>query len=84
VVNAPTASAASVSSASFSGGTGTVTANGRLYAKQGQTVTLNVTTSSDTKCVQVGGAFSDRQTSTTAKSSWSFSLSAPAGMAPRV
>ena len=77
---APLASGSSVSGASFSGGSGTVTVNGTVYAKNGGALTLNVTTSSDTQCVDLSGAFTGHQQSTTAKSSWSFSpLTAGAG-----
>ncbi|GAB7190280.1 hypothetical protein NUM3379_09860 [Kineococcus sp. NUM-3379] len=79
-LTATTASAASASSAVFSGGTGTVSAGGTLYAKQGAALTLTVVTSSDTKCVAVTGAATlPRQTSNTAKSSWTFTTTAPAG-----
>jgi hypothetical protein len=73
------ASASSVSAAAFSGGSGTLTVNGTLYAKQGGALTLTVTTSSDTKCVEVSGALSARQLSDTAKTSWTFTFSAGAG-----
>jgi len=76
---APPASAATVTAASFSGGAGTVTVGNALYTKNGGTLTLNVTTSSDTKCVQLSGAFTAGQTSSTAKSSWAFSLTAGSG-----
>jgi hypothetical protein len=46
----------SVTSASFSGGAGTSTVGGMLYAKQGATVTLTVNTSNDSQCVNVTGA----------------------------
>ena len=55
-LQAPVASAATVTSAVFSGGAGTVTSAGTLYAKQGGALTLTVTTSNDTKCVDVTGA----------------------------
>jgi hypothetical protein len=80
VVNAPMASASSVSSAVFSGGAGTVSVGGTVYAKQGGALTLTVVTSSDTKCVDVTGAATlPRQTSSTAKSNWTFTTTAPAG-----
>ena len=63
---------ASVTSATFTGGTGTVTVDGKLYVKQGQTVTLNVTTSADTKCVSLSGAHAAFDTSSSGKSLWSF------------
>ena len=75
-----TAYAASVTSAVFSGGAGTETVGGTLYAKQGAALTLTVVTSSDTKCVTVTGAATlPRQTSSTAKSNWTFTTTAPAG-----
>jgi fibronectin type 3 domain-containing protein len=73
------ASASSVTSASFSGGAGTVTVAGTLYAKNGGALTFTVATSSDTKCVELTGAYSGRQTSSTARSSWTFPLVAGAG-----
>jgi hypothetical protein len=73
--------ASNVNSAAFSGGAGTVSLGGTLYAKNGGALTLTVTTSSDTKCVEVMGmgAFTVRQTSSTAKSSWTFSFTAGTG-----
>jgi hypothetical protein len=67
----------SVSSASFTAGG--VVVSGTRYAKQGQLLTLTVTTSSDTKCVEITGAHTDRQTSSTAKSNWTFDFTAGAG-----
>jgi hypothetical protein len=74
-----TAYGSSVSTASFSGGAGTVTVGGTLYAKQGGALTLTVNTSSDTKCVDVSGAFTGHLQSSSAKSSWTFPFTAPAG-----
>src|SRR6266536_4083794 len=71
--------ASSVSSASFTGGAGTATVGGTLYAKNGGALTLTVTTSSDTKCVDVAGAFTDHQQSATAKSTWTFTTTAGPG-----
>ena len=73
------ASASSVSSAAFTGGSGTVSVGGTLYAKNGGALILTVTTSSDTKCVDVTGAFTAHQTSSSAKSSWTFTSTAGAG-----
>lgn len=73
------ASAASVTSAVFTGGAGTVSVGGTLYAKQGAALTLTVTTSGDTQCVDVAGAFTAHQESTTAKSTWTFTTAAPVG-----
>src|SRR5438067_8061017 len=49
------AEASSVTSAAFSGGAGTVSVAGTLYAKNGGALTLAVTTSSDTQCVDIAG-----------------------------
>jgi hypothetical protein len=79
-LQAAPAFASSVSSAVFSGGAGTVSVGGTLYAKQGAALTLTVVTSSDTKCVDVTGAATlPRQTSSTAKSNWTFTTTAPSG-----
>ena len=79
-VNVAPATASSVSSAVFTGGAGTVSVGGTLYAKQGAALTLTVVTSPDTKCVDVTGAATlPRQTTSTAKSSWTFNTTAPAG-----
>ncbi|MGZ4437094.1 MAG: OmpL47-type beta-barrel domain-containing protein [Nocardioidaceae bacterium] len=81
-VTATTASAApnpaSVSSVAFTGGTGTAAVGGTLYARQGATLTLTVTTSG-ASCVDVAGAFSGHQSSTSAQSTWTFSVPAGAG-----
>jgi hypothetical protein len=74
-----TALGSSTSSAAFSGGAGTVSVAGTLYAKSGGALTLTVTTSPDTKCVAVTGAFTARQTAATAKASWTFAFSAGNG-----
>ncbi len=80
VAVAPGASASSVTSAVFSGTTGTVSVGGTLYAKQGAALTLAVVTSTDTKCVAVTGAATlTPQTSSTAKANWTFTTTAPAG-----
>src|SRR4051812_35287860 len=76
---AQTALASTVTSAALSGGAGTATVAGTLYAKSGAALTLTVVTSSDTLCVDVTGALTGHQTSPTGKSSWSFGLTAPAG-----
>jgi hypothetical protein len=78
-LSAPAALAAEVNSAVFTGGSGTVTSGGTLYAKAGARVTLTVNTSSDTKCVDVTGAFTGHLTSDTAKSSWTFTTTAGTG-----
>src|SRR3954470_6263196 len=50
---APPASAASVTSAAFSGGGTFTAANGTVYAKQGAPLTLTLNTDPDTQCVDV-------------------------------
>src|SRR3954454_6458987 len=72
---APAAQAASVTNASFSGGVGTVTNAGVLYAKPGATVSLTVVTDSVAKCVSVTGSHVDRSTSS--GSPFTFTFTAP-------
>ena len=72
--------AATVNSAVFSGGAGTVggpSNTSTLYAKQGGVLTLTVTTSNDTKCVEVTGDHTARQNGNL--STWIFSFTAGAG-----
>lgn len=66
------ASASSVTGAVFTGGAGTVSVGGTLYAKSGASVTLTVNTSSDTKCVDVTGAFSGHRQDNQTHSQWTF------------
>ena len=73
------ANASSVTSAAFTGGGGTFSSGGTLYAKQGGALTLTVNTSPDTQCVDVAGAFSGHATSAPAKSSWTFTTTAGTG-----
>src|SRR5881392_2506402 len=68
-----------VTGASFTGAAGTVSVGGTLYAKQGGALTLTVNTSSDTKCVEISGAHTAKQTSSTAKSTWTFNFTAGPG-----
>ena len=57
----PMASAASVTSAAFSGGAGTFTAaGGTVFAKEGAALTLTVNTDSQTKCLDLSGAVTAR------------------------
>ncbi len=78
----PGASAASVTSAAFSGGTGTVSVGDTLYAKKDGGLTLKVMTDTGTKCVVVSGAHSGQLTSKDATASWSFSFTAPGTTVP--
>ncbi|MCU1575804.1 MAG: hypothetical protein JWP70_508, partial [Leifsonia sp.] len=73
------AAGSTVTSATFTGGTGTVSSGGTLYAKQGGALTLTVITSNDTQCVDVAGAFTAHSESSTAKSNWTFTKTAGAG-----
>ncbi|HEX2175162.1 MAG TPA: hypothetical protein VHG70_04570, partial [Nocardioidaceae bacterium] len=66
--------------ANFSGGAGTVTAAGKLYAKGGQSVTLHVDTTSATNCVSVNGAHEGQMSTSSAISGGKrFSLTWTAG-----
>jgi hypothetical protein len=78
-MGASTSYASSVTSAAFSGGSGTVSVGGTLYAKNGAALTLTVSTSSDTECVDITGAFTGHQQSSTAKSTWIFSFTGTTG-----
>jgi hypothetical protein len=73
------ASGTAVTGAAFTGGAGTVTGAGTLYAKQGGALTLTVTTDSEVRCVEITGAHSAQQTSTGARSTWTFAFTAGAG-----
>ncbi len=73
------ASASTVTSATFTGGSGTVSVGGTLYATKGAAVTLAVSTSPDTQCVDVSGAFTAHQQNSGTKSSWTFSFNAGSG-----
>lgn len=74
------ADAASVDSASFSGGAGTATVGGVLYAKQGAAMTLTVKTEvTPAKCVQVldsGGTLLTQQTDNNSRTTWTFTSGA--------
>jgi hypothetical protein len=73
--------AASVTSASFT--SGGLVVSGTRYAKQGQTVTLSVATTSDTRCVRVTGDHTGKQTTASGQSSWTFSFTVGNGDGPR-
>src|SRR4051812_532372 len=72
-------SAASVASISLSGGAGTLTVGGTLYAKGGGAVGVDVTTSGDTQCVRLfeNGAPVNSASNPSGSSSWHFDLVAP-------
>lgn len=74
---------ASVTGASFAGGSGTVAVGTTLYAKQGGALTLTVTTDNPpnrpTRCVVISGAHASKQTSQNGKTSWTFTFTAGSG-----
>ncbi len=74
---APGAEAASVTSATLTGGAGTFTAaNGTVYAKQGAALTLTVLTDATTQCVDVidgtGATIATQTSDKNPKSTWAF------------
>ena len=77
---APTAQAASVTSAAFSGGAGTYTAaNGTVYAKQGGALKLTLATDGNTQCVDVIDGNDNTiatQSASKGQSDWTFAGSA--------
>lgn len=73
-LGAPAAFASSVTTAVFSGQTGVfAVVGGTLYAKSSATLSLAVSTSSDTRCVDVTGALTAGDRSPSDKSQWMFS-----------
>ncbi len=79
------AQAATVSKIEVSGSkdnTYQASATSTLFAKQGATVKFKLTTSTDTKCVELRGI--GFQHSSTAKSEWTFDTTAPAGDGEKV
>jgi phage terminase large subunit-like protein len=81
---APVASAAQVASATLTGGAGTATVNGLLYAKQGAALTIGVTTDNATQCVDVmnAGVPVARLTGPTGQTAWSFTSAAFPALVP--
>ncbi len=79
-MTAAPASAASITSATFSGGAGTyqTSSGSMLFAKQNASLTLTVVTDNQARCVDVGG-FAAQQTSDKSRTSWTFIGTAPAG-----
>ena len=73
------APAASVASLTLSGGAGTVTLGGALYAKGGAVVGADVVTSGDTGCVRlfVNGAPIGSQSNAGGGSAWHFDITTP-------
>jgi hypothetical protein len=81
---APVANAARVAGATLTGGTGTATVGGLLYARQGADLTIGVTTDDTTQCVDVmnSGTQVARLTGPTGRTSWSFTSTAFPALVP--
>jgi hypothetical protein len=74
------ASAASVSSAAFTGENGKSSVrDGVLYAKTGSALRLGVVTDNTTRCVEVTGAHAAEKTGAAGTTIWSFDFTANAG-----
>jgi hypothetical protein len=82
-IAAPSASAATVLSTAWAGTNNTAMVGDVLYAKSGGRVTLTVQTTPDTRCVQMTGAHTGRQTATGPTSTWSFTVVAGTGEGAR-
>ena len=71
---------AAVNSAAFSGGPGTATVGGVLFAKSGQGLTLTVTTSTGVRCVMLTGDISQTKlTGPATQTTWIHALTAGLG-----
>src|SRR5688572_18980125 len=80
ILSSPVAQAATITSAVFTGGAGTHTSGGVLYARAGSTLALTVTTASNTRCVDVNGAHDlPAAISGSAQATWTFNLTANGG-----
>ncbi len=62
---------------------GTTNIGGTQYAKSGTALTLSVTTSADTKCVDVPSSFAGNKVSDSGQSSWTFTGMAGTGEGPQ-
>ena len=83
-VAAPSASAANATGASFTGEPGAFAVSGGLvHVRSGAKVTLTVSTTSDTRCLQVTGSHVGRQTASGPTASWKLSWTASAGEGAR-
>jgi len=76
VLGASVAQAASATGASFTGGAGTRVVNGTLFADPGAALTLNVTTDTDTRCLEITGAHTATKTAAAGTTQWSFPFAA--------
>jgi hypothetical protein len=79
IITAGPTYASIVNSAVFTGGSGTASVGGTLYAKQGGALTLTVSTDNTTRCVDVTGAHVGTLTSTSGQTNWTFSFTAGSG-----
>ena len=79
----PAVHAASVSGGSISGGANTASVGGVLYAKTGASLTLNITTSGDTQCVELDDAVDAVLTSGSGKTTWTHTFARRAAAASR-
>ena len=70
---------AAVTGVAVTGGAGTVTVGNALHAKKDATVTITVTTSPDTECVEIKGAHTAVQTAPKGQDRWTFTFTAGAG-----
>lgn len=76
----PASAAGGTITAGFTGGAGTATVAGTVYAKAGGSLTLTVTAPGDTQCISgVPAGFTGATTSATAKTTWTFAGSGAAG-----
>jgi hypothetical protein len=75
-LTASVAQAASATGAYFTGGAGTRVVNGTLFADPGASLTLNVTTDNQTKCVEITGAHTATKTGDKGTTQWLFPLTA--------
>lgn len=79
-VAVPASAAGGAVVAAVSGGTGTITASGTVFAKAGGALTITVTADADTRCLSgVPAEFSGPRTATAGRSTWTFSGAAAAG-----
>jgi hypothetical protein len=65
----------------ITGGAGTATVGGTVYAKSGGALTLTVVTASSARCVELSPAVAAQQTSVGAKTTWIFTWNSAAGLA---
>lgn len=82
VLRSQLANAAGVTGVIFAGGAGTTVVGSTLYARQGATLSVRLTTTNDTKCVELAGITPTSTavlTSATTKSDWPIPVVVPSG-----